>query len=338
MAISKLKPVCIFLLLCTFFFILGRGVLTMPRLPLLFGSEAVFSKVQFTKRNLNLFSALPLSLKSPSAPAAPAPAKTPQPPTGQTDFAVYHPDAATSGDTLQIQNSSGYSFSADALLSASFPLQSNAPKVLIVHTHTSEAYAQSEGYTYTASDTFRTEDPAFNICRVGQELAKGLQENGIETIHDTTSHDYPSYSGCYGRSLETIEKNLALHPTIDIVIDLHRDAISDENGQYLKTAAEIDGKLCAQALVIVGTDAGGLPHSTWEQNLSLGLKVQKNLCEMYPGLSRPLHLRAERFNGHASPGALLIEIGSNGNTMEEALYCARLVANALAKTITDLLP
>ena len=120
-----------------------------------------------------------------------------------------------------------------------------------------------------------------------------------------------------------------------MMIDLHRDAIAGGDGGYLKTACEINGKTAAQALVVIGTDRGGLPHADWQTNLALGLKVQKKLCEMYPGLPRPLHLRTERFNGHVSGGALLLEIGSCGNTMEEALYTAELVGNAISALLLE---
>ncbi|MBE7025928.1 MAG: stage II sporulation protein P [Ruminococcaceae bacterium] len=298
-------------------------------------SEAVFAE-PYVLPDLSLFSALPLSLSKKTDVAMPIPKSTPTP--NATVPSTYAAEPAKDGDTLLIKNSTDYNVDIDTLLSMPFPLRKGQPKVLIVHTHTSEAYTQSEGYTYTPSDAYRTEDPEDNICRVGKALADSLEKNGIQCIHDTTSHDYPSYSGCYNRSLETVEKNLALCPTIDVVIDLHRDALAAPDGSYMKTAAEIDGKTVAQALVVVGTDAGGLTHPDWEKNLSLGLKLQKTLCDMYPGLARPLHLRTERFNGHASPGALLIEIGSNGNTMEEALDTAALVGNALAETLLPLLP
>ncbi len=302
-----------------------------------FPSEAVFvCAAPLTPPDLSLLSALPLSLKAEKT----TPKATPQPlpPMEEADPATYAPEPATEGDTLLIKNSTDYTVDTEALLHAPFPLREGQPKVLIVHTHTSEAYTQSEGYTYTPSDTYRTENTDYNICRVGQALAESLEKNGVSAIHDTTSHDYPSYSGCYNRSLETIQKNLALCPTVDVVIDLHRDAIAAADGSYLKTAAEIDGKTVAQALVVVGTDAGGLEHPDWQKNLSLGLKLQETLCNMYPGLARPLHLRTERFNGHALPGALLIEIGACGNTMEEALYTAELVGNALAETLKPLMP
>lgn len=300
-------------------------------------SEAVFAReIVFPVQDVSFISGLPLRL-SKSEAASPSPSvSSPAPIIQPSAFETYESEPTVSGETLLIKNSTPYTVDTAALLATPLSFSEDQPKVLIVHTHTSEAYAQSEGYAYTPSDPYRTEDPAYNICRVGAALAESLAENGITAICDTTSHDYPSYSGCYNRSLQTIEKNLAMYPSIEIVIDLHRDAISASDGTYLKTAAEIDGETAAQVLVIVGTDAGGLSHPDWQKNLTLGLRVQKDLCEMYPGLARPLHLRTERFNGHAAPGALLIEIGSNANTMEEALLGARLFGNSLAKTIHGL--
>ncbi len=336
----KRTPVLFFLLFSAIFYGIGTALLSVfPSLPSLMGEEVVFASADFSPPPSSLLTALPLSLRAPGDKrTVPLPSSQPKkvetPP--QEEYPTYEAEPAMKNGVLQIKNSTAYPVDIAALLESPFPLTAMQPKVLILHTHTSEAYTPSEGYGYTPSDAYRTEDTDFNICRIGRVLAQTLEAGGITAIHDTTSHDYPSYSGCYGRSLETIEKNLALYPSIEIVIDLHRDAISAGDGSYLKTLAEINGKPSAQALVVVGTDAGGLTHPSWEKNLSLGLKLQKTLCEMYPGLARPLHLRTERFNGHAAEGALLIEIGSCGNTMEEALYCAELVGHALSKTISSL--
>lgn len=338
----KYRPVLLFFLIFTLFFL--SGFMLLPRLNISgihLPGEAVFVCAEpMSSRPSLLFSALPLPLSEPApeATSSPTPAQVPKPTEVPSSPAVYAPEPATDGDGLLIKNSTDYSVDPSALLSAPISLGEGQPKVLIVHTHTSEAYTQSEDYPYTPSDSYRTEDPAYNICRVGQALAESLETNGISALHDTTSHDYPSYSGCYGRSLETMKQNLALHPDIDVIIDLHRDALADPSGGYLKTEAEINGKKIAQALVVIGTDAGGLEHPNWQKNLSLGLKVQQTLCTLYPGLARPLHLRTERFNGHAAEGALLIEIGSNGNTMEEALETASLVGHALAETLKQLCP
>lgn len=281
-------------------------------------------------RTRPILSALPLplsesTLSSPEVESPSAPEAMPH--------KAFAAEPSMVANTLQIKNSTAYPINQGAMLSVPLSFSAENPKVLILHTHTSEAYAVSPNYTYVPSDPYRTEDPSYNICRVGDMLKKTLEENGIGVIHDTKSHDYPSYSGSYNRSLETIEKNLAQYPSIEIVLDIHRDALADEDGSYMKTQATIDGATTAQALIIVGTDAGGLPHPDWSKNLALGLRLQKTMCDMYPTLCRPLHLRTERFNGHASPGTLLIEIGSCGNTMEEALRCASYVGNALSKMI-----
>ncbi len=317
--------VCFFIFVGVFLFL---GLLVPGKSPIV--SEAIFAKAaQMHKSSFPYTAGLPLALKNISAEKESPSTTAPSP----SSFPVYEAEPAVSGDVLHIQNSTPYAVDTALLLNTPLTLSKGEPQVLIVHTHTSEAYAQSEEFSYTPSDPYRTEDPARNICRVGAALRESLAENGIVAICDTTSHDYPSYSGCYNRSLSTIEKNLAAHPSISVVIDLHRDAITGADGSYLKTAATIDGESTAQVLVIVGTDAGGLTHPTWQKNLALGLRVQKDLCSLYPGLARPLHLRTERFNGHVSPGALLVEIGSNANTMEEALHAARLFGRSLAQTL-----
>lgn len=321
-----LKYSSLFLVFFLFFLILGLLFPAGATHPL----EAVLAvPAMRPKESLTRGGSLPLALGAayPENPPA-APISTPTPPPG-----VYEAEPTMAGDTLIIKNNTPYSVDVNALLKTPLTFSEGVPTVLILHTHTSEAYTPSAAFTYTPSDPYRTEDPAENICLVGAALAESLRKNGVKAVCDTTSHDYPSYSGCYNRSLATIEKNLQENPSIGVVIDLHRDALSAGDGTYLKTAATVDGKAAAQVLVIVGTDAGGLAHPTWQQNLSLGLCVQKDLCSLYPELARPLQLRTERFNGHVSPGALLIEIGSNANTMEEALVSAELLGISLSQTL-----
>ncbi len=320
------RCLCLFCMLSALFFLLGFCFLPEGRLPTL--GEAVFARGNgpYVLPQFSPFPLAPVVKKEMPSGETPPPAS----PEKVVPPDVFEASPAVENGVLAVQNSAGYSFDRAALLASPFSLLSESPRVLLLHTHTSEAYTESDGFSYTPSDVFRTEDQAFNICRVGSAMAEILRARGITVVHDTTSHDYPSYSGCYARSLETIEKNIAESGAFDLVIDMHRDAISDESGRYLKTACEVEGKTAAQALLVIGTDAGGLPHDTWQENLALGLKIQKTLSEMHPGLMRPLHLRKERFNGHAAHGALLLEIGSCGNTMEEALYTAELVGEALA--------
>lgn len=242
--------------------------------------------------------------------------------------------ASNSGEKVSIKNDTPYEVNVDELLSEPLVKHSDKIKVLILHTHTSEAYTPSENYPYDMTDSYRTNSEERNVVAVGNVIENVLKESGIEVIHDKTSHDYPSYRGSYRRALETIDRNLAENPEITLVLDVHRDAITDESGNYLKTQAIIDGVTCSQAMLVVGTDYGGLEHPNWRENLKYALHIQKIMCEKYPSLARDIHLREERFNGHAREGAMIIEVGSNGNTLDEALKCAEYVGQCIAQMIT----
>ena len=207
------------------------------------------------------------------------------------------------------------------------------PKVLIVHTHSSEAYTPEAGWEYTPSDTLRTEDETRSVIRVGDELAAVLNERGIETLHDTALNDYPSYSGAYARMQTTIERYLAEFPSIQMVIDVHRDAATDETGAPVALTKTVDGERCAQLMLVVGTDEGGLEHPNWQENLANALKLQALLNRAAPGLCRDIDLRTERFNQNLTPGSLLCEFGSTGNTLLEAIRSARIFGTALADLI-----
>ncbi len=208
-----------------------------------------------------------------------------------------------------------------------------SPQVLIIHTHASEAYTPEPGWEYEPSDTLRTEDTNYNVVRVGQEMADTLEAAGIGVIHDTTIRDYPTYNGSYTRTLAAIEEYLATYPSIQIVIDVHRDAAENADGSAVAVSCTADGQDAAQLMLVVGTDEGGLPHPDWEENLSLALRVQALLNRSYPDLCRSIDLRTERFNQHATLGSLLVEVGASGNTLAEALVSARLFADALAQII-----
>lgn len=234
---------------------------------------------------------------------------------------------------LGIANETDYTFDKDALLSE--PLVrygGGGSKVLIVHTHTSEAFTPTEEHTYQETDAYRTRDSSMNVTAVGEVIANRLREEGVEVIHDRTEHDV-EYAGSYRRALETINKNLENNPTIDVVLDIHRDAIADGNGSYYKAVTEINGEAVAQCMIIVGTNRGGLEHDNFKENIKYGLRLQKIITDKYPTLARPLNIRRERFNGHAREGALIIEIGTNGNTLEEALRCGKYVGECVASLI-----
>ena len=247
------------------------------------------------------------------------------------------PDGYVVTGDVYINNRSDKSFD-ESIFDGSFAAklsEEEGPKVLIVHTHGSEAYTMPPGQEYEASGECRTTDCAFNVVRVGDELAAVLEEAGIEVLHDATLHDYPEYSGAYGRSLTAAEKAMEEYPSISLVLDIHRDAISDADGSPYKVVSNVAGVNAAQMSFIIGTDGGGLEHPEWRENLKLAAAVQQRLLEDYPTLMRPISVRNSRYNQHVSPGALLVEMGAAGNSLDEALLSARLLGEALAETFLE---
>ena len=200
-------------------------------------------------------------------------------------------------------------------------LTENAPAVLILHTHSTESYTKgSEPYTESAA--WRTLDENYNMLSIGRRVGQLLAEAGIGVIQDRALHDYPSYNGSYVHARSAIQDYLEEYPSIRLVLDLHRDASGGRN--QLRTLAEVDGTPSAQLMVVLGTN-----HDAYEENLSLGLKLHAQLERQSPGITRPLQLRAQRFNQDLSPGALLIEVGAAGNSHPEAMAAAQQLARAI---------
>lgn len=240
-------------------------------------------------------------------------------------------------DNLTINNETSYPVDTASLLSSEKPFElAGTPEVLIVHTHATESYAQSEQYRFAYTSTDRTTDTNYNVVRVGEEIAKDLEAAGIGVIHDTTLHDYPEYNDSYARAYQTIAARMKENPTIRIVLDIHRDAIVNSDGEKSKLVTEIDGQKVAQVMLVVGTDELGLKHDNWRTNLKFATMVQQQFLAISPTFARPMNLRTSRFNGHAAPGAVIIEVGSSGNTLDETLGSAKYIAQAVAKTIESL--
>ena len=210
------------------------------------------------------------------------------------------------------------------------------PRVLIISTHATEAYTMEPGWEYSPSALARTTDTDYNVVRVAEELAQTLRRGGVSVIHDTTLNDYPSYTGSYNETRQRILDNLEQYPSIQMVIDVHRDAVEDEAGNQLGTAREVLGQDSAQVMLVIGTDEGGMDHPDWEDNLSWALKIQKNLDEEAPGLARPLNLRIERFNEDLTPGSILLEVGTAGDTLREALTAVDLFGQGLLTAMEEL--
>ena len=221
---------------------------------------------------------------------------------------------------------------AEAQLTLSLPEE--GPQVLIVHTHGSEAYTPDGGDTYVATGECRTTDTTKSVVRVGDEIAKVLTEMGLTVVHDTGLYDYPEYNGAYDRSLAAVENWLAQYPSIQVVLDVHRDALIGADGTVYKPISTINGEKCAQVMLVMGSNAL-YDHPNWLENLSLAVKVQKEMNTLWPTLARPIGLRENRYNQQTAPGAMLVEIGSHGNTLQEALAAARMFARALGAVLLE---
>ena len=209
------------------------------------------------------------------------------------------------------------------------------PQILIVHTHGSEAYSQADGDLYEESDPYRTTDCTHNVVQVGEEMATVFRAHGFQVLHDTTLYDYPAYNGAYERSQAAVERWLAEYPTIQVVLDVHRDALVSSQGEIYKMVSQEAGEKVAQVMLVVGTDAGGGEHPGWRDNLAFAQLLQGNLVRGYRSLARPIVLRSSTYNQQLSPGYLLVEVGGHGNTLTEAVAGARLWADNVARTLLE---
>ena len=208
------------------------------------------------------------------------------------------------------------------------------PQVLILHTHATECYRTHTGLWYAPGDTARSTDPAIGVCAVGQVMADVLNEAGVNTVHDTTLNDYPSYNASYGNSRAVAQQWLAQYPTIKVILDVHRDAI-EADGVRFAPVAEIGGRQAAQVMIISGADNGTtvqLPHCM--QNLGFAAAWQSAMETDWPGLTRPVLFSHRFYNQDLSTGALLLEVGGHGTDLAQALYAGQLAARSLAKVLT----
>ncbi len=209
------------------------------------------------------------------------------------------------------------------------------PAVLIFHSHTSEGYELIERDWYAQNYTSRSNDENRNIVRVGTEIADYLEKLGYTVIHDKTIHD-TSYSDSYPNSRKTVEKHLKEHPEIQIVLDIHRDSITQNDGNKIKPVNTIGGKKAAQLMIITGAEEGKVTDfPDWEYNLRFALQLQKKCETMFPGLMRPVLFSQRKYNMDMTRFSLLIEMGSEANTLEEACYSGRMLAAALASLMDE---
>lgn len=250
-----------------------------------------------------------------------------------------------------IINDTKYTLDEEELLKMPYPysFDGDGPLVLVLHTHGTEAFFEEDtptlalygnggnelvdGYYNANVAAPRSDDTSKNIVRVGSVFSERLNTLGIETIHCQIMHDKDDYNTAYKKSLATAEEYLERYPSIKYIVDLHRDSLIRTNKEKLKPTVTVNGKKTAQIMIVAGSDAGGSYHPNWRENLAFFLKY-KHLCdEIYPELSRVVYLRTSRFNQHLTKASFILEVGSCGNTLEEAENAALLAADVLAELI-----
>ena len=227
---------------------------------------------------------------------------------------------------VSVRDTSGNTAEIAALLETplTWDLTDAAPTVLIYHTHATESYTQTLEETYTESSDYRTLDTAYNMVSIGSRVEELLTQAGIGVVHAGTLHDYPSYDGGYDNSRETIRDALGREPELRLVLDLHRDAAVDANGNQFATSATVDGRESAQIMFLIGTG-----HPNWQENMALAVKLTAQLERMYPGITRGIITRTYDYNQDLSGGAILVEVGAAGDTREKALVAAEALAEAI---------
>ncbi len=247
-------------------------------------------------------------------------------------------DGATdSFENVRVKNTNKTQISIAEKLSEKLELEmnENEPQILIYHTHTTETYQILDRDFYAQGFLSRSNDENLNMIRVGKAIKEQLEKSGYRVIHDTTVYD-KKYSGAYYRSMDAAEAYLEKFPSIKITLDIHRDAIQNDSGVKTKPTAVIDGKKAAQIMIIAGCQEEGngitdLPE--WEKNLTFALKLQRSMETLYPGLTRPVFFCARSYNMGLTPWSLLVEVGTDANTIDEAVYSGKMLGRALGELI-----
>jgi stage II sporulation protein P len=236
----------------------------------------------------------------------------------------------TQYDGTAVANATAYDVSADLQKGVKMPsFTEGRPAILIYHTHTTECYRNDEGVT-------NTKDEQKNVVAVGEALKKEFEAAGYQVIHikEIFNSDFSNaYSTARARISEVLEQN----PTVEVVLDVHRDSISGNGVQYYPVT-EVDGREAAQIMFVCGTDSKGLSHPDWRKNFTYALAVSRKMGVLYGELSRPVNLREDRFNTHFTDYTLLMEVGSEANTLEQAIYGAQLSARAMIALWQDKSP
>ncbi len=257
---------------------------------------------------------------------------------GEKKYKIIENHFGSSGlnyENFYVKNNTEYNLNISDQISKKIDIKikkNGTAQVLIVHTHTSEAYMDKDTDFFYESFYARSTDNEKNITRVGNAIAQKLKQNNIGVIHDQTYHDTPSYNGSYSRSAQTIKNILNDNPTIQVVLDIHRDSIGNNETGKIKPVFKVNGKKAAQIMIISGCDLeNNNDFPDWEYNLIFALNLQKTIETMYPGMTRPMSFTESRYNMHLTHGSILIEVGTDANTLEEAIRSGGFLSCALSE-------
>ncbi|CUH94138.1 hypothetical protein P22_0200 [Propionispora sp. 2/2-37] len=198
------------------------------------------------------------------------------------------------------------------------------PLIGIYHTHTAESYIPTSGVAHKPGGQIG------DIVGVGQALVQQMAKYQITAIQSNTIHDYPSFMKAYGPSEITAKKMLEENPSIQMIFDIHRDAQKREN-----TTVVINGKEAAKIMIIVATGQPDLVQPHWQENHAFAKLIDSKLNQHYPGLSRGIQLVEWRYNQHLHPRALLLEVGCQENSLEEATRSMEMLGDVLAEIIAE---
>lgn len=236
-------------------------------------------------------------------------------------------------DKLYFSNKTDLDIDINNFLSLKYPInkpsesEKDSPKVLIIHTHGTEAYIDTSD-----RENARSSDINKNVVRVGEELAKVLRSYGISVIHSETMHDEISYVNSYASSKKEAINYLEKYPSIEYIIDVHRDALGTEESP-VKTYTEINGTKTAQLMLVMGTNAAGGNHPNFKENLTVASYIQQKTNDLYPTLMRPMSIRPIIFNQNLTIGSMILEVGSDANSLEEAIAAVRMFGRSFAECV-----
>lgn len=209
------------------------------------------------------------------------------------------------------------------------PPTEHMPRVLIYHTHTHEAYEQVDHDRYVAIEAWRTNDKDHSVVRVGRELAELLRERGFYVVHDTTDHEQDELGTAYTRSLDTLE---AYDQKFDLYIDLHRDAYI-EGVEYEQIMHQ--GQALAQLMLLVGNGKGFEVKPYYAENLAFASHLTARINQQIPELCKDVLVKDGRYNQNIGVFSILVEVGHNKNTLQEALNALPYLADGIRSLLID---